>query len=547
MNSDKNSTITIEDYQANDCYTAKYSEDSENFISEWVDHKTNKTFKIVQGKNLDIGITNAISIGNFEPIFDNTKGVGLVIEFDCPFLFPNERVVNTPLKYDTATINYKYYSKKKGQEIFSTLNVPENSSFSSFQISFLLSDLLPTINKQNYASQLITACREIIQLTLRTVNDKIASKSTTINLEINDIFSYKIHHLKNYQTKIARIDVLMASNKFVHEQMTTREEKPEFVISDLFVGKLTAHSLLQNETGLLGVIPKEFVSKQYGTIVLLKGYKYKIHLFMDGDDMVFNVNDNIIRKSILDYTQESDANIYFYFYKGYNFICLDIGGSGKKFTEPYMQRKTIPVTLIPNKLIKWVNQITSTRIEIYKDKAQLHDRVISIFQSINDTINNAPLIKNFYKTGKSLDIAKDPVKYIKHETEIRDLIISLLQNKIQVVSGLEMEWEQKTTRGDIDIVITGDVSQIGKYSILIECKKDTDIDKLCHGFAQQLPTYMEIKNVEFGIYLVLQVSSNPQSVILSEIADRELKRHPLSNNITIISLDLRFKPTASKI
>lgn len=85
-----------------------------------------------------------------------------------------------------------------------------------------------------------------------------------------------------------------------------------------------------------------------------------------------------------------------------------------------------------------------------------------------------------------------------------------------------------------------------RSTAIIEFKKDDRIERLRHGFAIQLPTYMKAAQSEIGYYIAMCHKRDPHDVqnILAELAANT----PLSSSaISFVTIDCRRRRSASKI
>lgn len=199
------------------------------------------------------------------------------------------------------------------------------------------------------------------------------------------------------------------------------------------------------------------------------------------------------------------------------------------------------MTIVPLELTKWVKRQAQIPVTIFSSKQAFNERAHFIFKSIQDKIKENGSQRSFY------DIY-DKRKFAKREPEIRDLILMLISDQA-LNSNIDINPEVKTGVGNLDITLSGLVKNIGSYSIGVECKKDYSTDELIKGYAKQLPAYMLSLKLEYGIFLVFrfELEEEPEFVIRDYALDNASEVHPLTENIKIVSVDLRLKPTASNL
>jgi len=224
---------------------------------------------------------------------------------------------------------------------------------------------------------------------------------------------------------------------------------------------------------------------------------------------------------------------------------------GDKDNPPQLFEKAIPPSKVPYKLLEWARKQLIIPTTEYKNESEINERVYSILESAKDKINQIGNLKLFYN---KVEIQGQQILQPKPEPYIKDLIQMILSD-IFFASGLTLVSEKKTGVGNLDFKIYGAIKDIGLHYIAVECKKDKPFSELKKGFLAQLPSYMDSESIEYGAYVVFVFNDDWYSDYKNyhDKPENKLKklsyesRNPIYQCIKIIPIDLRIKPTASKL
>jgi hypothetical protein len=205
--------------------------------------------------------------------------------------------------------------------------------------------------------------------------------------------------------------------------------------------------------------------------------------------------------------------------------------------------KDTKATFPPNRLVERVrdNLVQATS---YDSPSDFYQDVTAMFQSVLDTVKTGNSYSAFWNENKD---QKTP----KQEPKITEIVRSYLVTPARI-KRLEVVY-QHLEAGILDFHIKGFLTNGKRVSVSIECKHAHSSD-LLHGLQVQLPTYMQQRECEFGIYCVLWfkgidfpepkkfISPDGLALYLSSVA-----RDEGLENIRILPFDLTYPTQPSKV
>ena len=228
-----------------------------------------------------------------------------------------------------------------------------------------------------------------------------------------------------------------------------------------------------------------------------------------------------------------------------------VSSGADAITEIENRRKVLetPPTLPPNSLITWARKEAITPITTYDSLSHFYEAVTSALQSISDEVSTVGMYDAFWNIAYrgSRVVSRKP----KKEPNILPTIHGLLF-KVGIAKNFEVSPEYPIGSGQLDFLITGHLKTGEIANVCVEFKHAHSI-KLKNGLLKQLPTYMQAKGCDFGIYSVMffkgKYFEKPQKYDLESL-DFYLDGLAISSglsNIRILVLDLSYPKPPSQL
>ncbi len=191
----------------------------------------------------------------------------------------------------------------------------------------------------------------------------------------------------------------------------------------------------------------------------------------------------------------------------------------------------------PNRLLAWARRRAIARTEVYGTRGELYEAVAEAIESVQDVVSTTGMQPAFWDRERAGGSGRRP----KIETDIHGTIEGLLWN-IGLAKSLDIVREPLIAGGELDFLVTGYVTGLGSVPVCVEFKH-AHSDQVFRGVEAQLPTYMNAKAAEFGIYSVLWFKGNefgePSQFDMGELkTELEARRLKTGLNIAILMLDL---------
>jgi|Deesub1362B_J571_1020462.scaffolds.fasta_scaffold02209_11 hypothetical protein len=226
--------------------------------------------------------------------------------------------------------------------------------------------------------------------------------------------------------------------------------------------------------------------------------------------------------------------------------------SGSDLDYEIAKRKKIlktPPTFPPNSLIIWARKKAIIPTTEYDSESHFYEEVISALLSIQDKVRIVGMFDAFWDTvyENRKIISRKP----KKESSILPTIHGLLFD-IAIAKNFQILPEFLVGGGRLDFLISGVLKTKEIVSVCVEFKH-AHSSKLLKGLLKQLPKYMQVKGVNFGVYCVLFFKGpffkKPEKYDLKDIKfhlDRKALKSGLKN-IRILVFDLSYSIPPSRM
>lgn len=313
----------------------------------------------------------------------------------------------------------------------------------------------------------------------------------------------------------------------------------KFYISESVKGYITSTDLLMN-TGSLTFNIKISQIKNGGFIFNIESDKFIFNLQLYQNSFSVQRN-NYVSLLTLD---EIPIDKKILFILSWSFSSLNLYCKyGKEDLEILKSEiKTTPIAP-PNELLIWCKKNNLLEIIEYESEEKFRKKIHSCLLSIQNKVFESGSFSQFWniKYSGSKIISKEP----KREIEVQPIIHSLLSDQL-LMSSIEIIPEFKTSEGNLDFLFIGKVKNEGNKFFFVEFK-NAHSNKLKEGLLNQLPTYMENKNINYGAYCVLNYHGDDNKEKIFQLSILLSKsENPYLKNCRIINFDLSKPISASK-
>ncbi len=209
-----------------------------------------------------------------------------------------------------------------------------------------------------------------------------------------------------------------------------------------------------------------------------------------------------------------------------------------------------PPTLPPNSLITWARKELIVPVTIYASFNDFCQEVVLALQSIPDKAKTAIIYNAFWDITYKGSFEIAPRKP-KREPDIVAIIHSSLFD-VATAKNFQISPQYLLGGGKLDFLISGPLKSGEIANVCVEFKH-AHSSKLRDGLLKQLPTYMQAKGCDFGIYCVMffkgQFFEKPKKYDFDSL-DSYLKNLAGSvglSNIRILVFDLSYPIPPSKL
>jgi hypothetical protein len=153
----------------------------------------------------------------------------------------------------------------------------------------------------------------------------------------------------------------------------------------------------------------------------------------------------------------------------------------------------------PSSLTNWLQKTILSRPVEYSEYAQLKEEIASMLVALEAKIKSTDMYPAFWDGPRR----KQPDRKPKEETKVHPTLAGLISDHC-LMRHLDFNREPSIGGGEIDFYISGYIKGVGIQGVCVEVKNaHAQKERLKHGISSQLPTYMQSKGADFGIYLVL--------------------------------------------
>jgi len=179
---------------------------------------------------------------------------------------------------------------------------------------------------------------------------------------------------------------------------------------------------------------------------------------------------------------------------------IDSGADAMTEIESRRMVLKTPPTPPPNSLIAWARKESIAPIIAYDSPPHFYQEVTFALQAIPDKARTANIYNAFWDiTYKGpLEIAP---RRPKREPDIVSVIHGLLSD-VAIAKNFEVSPQYPLGGGKLDFLISGHLKTGQVVTVCVEFKHAHN-PKLKAGLLNQLPTYMQTKGCDFGIYCVM--------------------------------------------
>ena len=313
----------------------------------------------------------------------------------------------------------------------------------------------------------------------------------------------------------------------------------DFFISDSFKGYLTNSDLLMNTGSLCFKINKNEI--QNGGFLFSIAYEkfiFNLQLYQNS----FSVQRNSYISVLTLDNLPSDKNLFFtltWSFSNLNLYCK----YGKEISEILKTEIETKPIVPPNELINWCKKNNLLEIVEFESEEEFREKIHSCLLSIQNKVFESGSYSQFWNIEYSG--FKKTNEKPKREIEVQPIIHALLSDQL-LMSSIEIIPEYKTSEGNLDFLFIGKIKNKGNKYFFAEFK-NAHSKKLEDGLLNQLPTYMQNKNINYGAYCILNYDDdiyNEKILKLDKLHSNS--KNPYLKNCRIIRFDLKKPISASR-